>query len=152
MAISWPHESACPQVPGVPTDDNLVCITLLSGSVVSDSVRHHGRQPTRLLRPWDFPGKSTGVCCHCLLRGNQNVVTEPDGRTILGNFLEMQIMGPSLDTHPHANPRRMSSPGGPNSHSNSRTTSVIYFQNLSGLVTLPVLMGETRQSTNKNLY
>ena len=26
-------------------------------------------QPTRLLRPWDFPRKSTGVGCHCLLRG-----------------------------------------------------------------------------------
>ena len=25
-------------------------------------------QPTRLLRPWDFPGKSTGVGCHCLLQ------------------------------------------------------------------------------------
>ena len=24
--------------------------------------------PTRLLRPWDFPGKSTGVGCHCLLQ------------------------------------------------------------------------------------
>ena len=24
-------------------------------------------QPTRLLRPWDFPDKSTGVGCHCLL-------------------------------------------------------------------------------------
>ena len=28
----------------------------------------HGLQPTRLLSPWDFPGKSTGVGCHCLLR------------------------------------------------------------------------------------
>ena len=28
-----------------------------------------GLQPTRLLHPWDFPGKSTGVGCHCLLRG-----------------------------------------------------------------------------------
>ena len=27
----------------------------------------HGLQP-RLLRPWEFPGKSTGVGCHCLLR------------------------------------------------------------------------------------
>ena len=36
-------------------------------SVVSNSVRPHRRQPTRLLRPWDFPGKSTGVGCHCLL-------------------------------------------------------------------------------------
>ena len=29
--------------------------------------RPHGLQPTRLLHPWDFPGKSTGVGCHCLL-------------------------------------------------------------------------------------
>ena len=35
--------------------------------VVSDSSRPHGLQPTRLLLPWDFPGKSTGVGCHCLL-------------------------------------------------------------------------------------
>ena len=25
-------------------------------------------QPTRLFRPWDFPGKSTGTGCHCLLQ------------------------------------------------------------------------------------
>ena len=31
--------------------------------------RPHGLQPSRLIRPWDFPGKSTGVGCHCLLRG-----------------------------------------------------------------------------------
>ena len=35
---------------------------------MSDSYRPHGLQPTRLLRPWDFPVKSTGVGCHCLLR------------------------------------------------------------------------------------
>ena len=35
--------------------------------VVSDSLWPHGLQPTRLLRPWDFPGKSTGVGCYCLL-------------------------------------------------------------------------------------
>ena len=33
-----------------------------------DSVRPHGRQPTRLSRPWDSPGKNTGVACHCLLQ------------------------------------------------------------------------------------
>ena len=38
-----------------------------SCSVVSDSSWPHGLQPTRRLRPWDFPGKSTGVGCHCLL-------------------------------------------------------------------------------------
>ena len=36
--------------------------------VMSDSSQPHGLQPTRLLRPWDFPGKSTGVGCHCLLQ------------------------------------------------------------------------------------
>ena len=38
-----------------------------SPSVASDSLWPHGLQPTRLLHPWDFPGKSTGVGCHCLL-------------------------------------------------------------------------------------
>ena len=37
-------------------------------SVMSDSSRSHGLQPARLLHPWDFPGKSTGVGCHCLLQ------------------------------------------------------------------------------------
>ena len=31
---------------------------------MSNSSGPHGLQPTRLLRPWDFPGKSTGVECH----------------------------------------------------------------------------------------
>ena len=35
---------------------------------MSNSSRPHGLQPTRLLRPWDFPGKSTGVGCHFLLQ------------------------------------------------------------------------------------
>ena len=40
------------------------CVT----SVVSDSVRPHRQQATRLPCPWDSPGKSTGVGCHCLLQ------------------------------------------------------------------------------------
>ena len=40
-----------------------------SCSVVSDSLRPHGLQPTRLLCPWDSPGKNTGVCCYFLLQG-----------------------------------------------------------------------------------
>ena len=38
-----------------------------SCSVMSDPQRPHGLLPTRLLHPWDSPGKSTGVGCHCLL-------------------------------------------------------------------------------------
>ena len=37
-------------------------------SVVSDSVRPHRWQPTRLPRPWHSPGKNTGVGCHFLLQ------------------------------------------------------------------------------------
>ena len=32
-------------------------------------MRPHRRQPTRLPRPWDSPGKNTGVGCHFLLQG-----------------------------------------------------------------------------------
>ena len=37
-------------------------------AVVSNSLRPHGLWPTRLLCPWDFPGKNTGVGCHFLLQ------------------------------------------------------------------------------------
>ena len=45
-----------------------------SRSVMSNSSWPHGLQPTRLHRPWDFPGKSTGVGCHFLLQRNDNTV------------------------------------------------------------------------------
>ena len=35
---------------------------------MSDSVRPRRWQPTRLLHPWDPPGKNTGVGCHFLLQ------------------------------------------------------------------------------------
>ena len=43
-------------------------LLLLSRFSLSDSVRPHRRQPTRLHRPWDSPGKNTGVGCHFLLQ------------------------------------------------------------------------------------
>ena len=48
----------------------LLLLLLLS---LFNRVRPHGRQPTRLHHPWDSPGKSTGVGCHCLLRIRGNV-------------------------------------------------------------------------------
>ena len=41
------------------------CLTLCD---VSNSVRPRRRQPTRLPRPWDSPGKNTGVGCHFCLQ------------------------------------------------------------------------------------
>ena len=40
------------------------CYCCWVASVVSNSVRPHRRQPTRLCCPWDSPGKNTGVGCH----------------------------------------------------------------------------------------
>ena len=39
-------------------------ISVRACSVVSDSVRPHRWQPTKLPHPWDSPGKNTGVGCH----------------------------------------------------------------------------------------
>ena len=44
------------------------CCCCCVASVVSDSVRPHGLQPSRLPRPWDSPGKNTGVGRHFLLQ------------------------------------------------------------------------------------
>ena len=44
------------------------CCCCQVASVMSDSMQPHRRQPTRLLRPWDSPGKNTGVGCHFLLQ------------------------------------------------------------------------------------
>ena len=42
---------------------------MLIHPVVFDALRPRGWQPTRLLCPWDFSGKNTGLGCHFLLRG-----------------------------------------------------------------------------------
>ena len=51
----------------------LVCVCartwVLSCSYVSNSLWPYGLYPTRLLCPWNFPGKNTGVGCHFLLQG-----------------------------------------------------------------------------------
>ena len=41
----------------------------LVASVMSNSFRTHGLQSTRLLCPWDSPGKNNRVGCHFLLQG-----------------------------------------------------------------------------------
>ena len=50
----WP-----PMYPAAAAKSRQSCPTLC------DPIR---RQPTRLLRPWDSPGKNTGMGCHCLLQ------------------------------------------------------------------------------------
>ena len=44
----------------------IMCV--LSHTVMSTSLQPHGLQPSRLLCPQDFPGKSAGMGCHFLLQ------------------------------------------------------------------------------------
>ena len=49
----------------------LQCMKVKSESEAAQScptLQPRGLQPTGLLRPWDFPGKSTGAGCYCLLQ------------------------------------------------------------------------------------
>ena len=57
------HSAPCTS-PSIPQPCVCVCV---SHSVLSNSLRSHGLEPTRLLCPWDSPGKNTGVGCHFFL-------------------------------------------------------------------------------------
>ena len=81
---------------------------------VSNSLQPHGLQPTRLLCPWDFLGKSTGVGCHCLFL--REVFIEPfnfsffsitDGASV--QFSSVQSLTQSCPTV--CNPMNHSTPG-----------------------------------------
>ena len=65
-----------------------------SHSVVSDSSWPHGLKPTSLLRPWDSPGKSTGVGCHCLLSVTylNNVISVFVFSWLKKKFIEVQLI------------------------------------------------------------
>ena len=65
--LEWRQFSA-----GIPCTHPQSCHVAVKWSCMFKSrptLRRHGLQVTRLLRPWDSPGKSTGVGCHFLLQG-----------------------------------------------------------------------------------
>ena len=62
------HLILCHPLLPLPSIFSNISSVQFSRSVVSNSLGPHGLQPTRLLHPWDFLGKSTRVGCHCLLR------------------------------------------------------------------------------------
>ena len=71
-----PSPSSCPPPARSPPNSgrgSYICTNLflvprcvLSRSVIADSLRPFGLLPSRLLCPWDSPGKSAGVGCHFL--------------------------------------------------------------------------------------
>ena len=52
----------------LPNKTRFMCCCCYVAPVVSGSVQPHRQQSTRLPRPWDSRGKSTGVGCHFLLQ------------------------------------------------------------------------------------
>ena len=79
--------------------DNLCCCCCcLVASVVSNSVRLDRRQPTRLPRPWDSPGKNTGVGCHFLLqcRKVKSESEDAQSRPTLSDTIDCSPPGSSL--------------------------------------------------------
>ena len=65
---------------------------------MSDSVRPHRRLPTRLSRPWDSPGKNTGVGCHFLLqcRKVKSESEVPQSRLTLSNPMDCSLPSSSI--------------------------------------------------------
>ena len=74
------------------------CCCCCVASVVSNSVQPHRRQPTRLPRPWDSPGKNTGVGCRFLLQC-MKVKSESEvaqSCPILSNAMDCSLPGSSV--------------------------------------------------------
>ena len=65
---------------------------------MSDFVRPHRRQPTRLLRPWDSPGKNIGVGCHFLLQCMKVKSESEDAQSCLtlSNPMDCSLQGSSV--------------------------------------------------------
>ena len=65
---------------------------------MSDSVRPHRWKPTRLPRPWDSPGKNTGVGCHfilqCMKVKSESEVTQL--RPTFSNPMDCSLPGSSV--------------------------------------------------------
>ena len=66
----------------------------VSRSVVPESLWPHGLQPSRLLCPWDFPGKDTGVGCHFFLQGIFPIQgSEPGSPALQADSLPTELQG-----------------------------------------------------------
>ena len=54
---------------------------------MSNCVQLHGLQPIRFFHPWDFPGKSTGVGCHCLLLRRRGGIKREENKLAINTSL-----------------------------------------------------------------
>ena len=70
---------------------------------MSDSVRPHRRQSTRPCRPWDSPGKNTGVGCHFLLQC-MKVKSESEVASVVSNSVRPRRRQPTRLLRPWDSP------------------------------------------------
>ena len=70
---------------------------------MSDSLRPHRRQPTRLPRPWDSPGKNTGVGCHFLLQCRK-VKSESEVASVVSDSVRPHRRQPTRLSRPGDSP------------------------------------------------
>ena len=73
---------------------------------MSDSVRPHRRQPTRLHRSWDSPGKNTGVGCHFLLQSMTVKIESEVAQSCLTLFDPMDCSLPGASDREHIKKQR----------------------------------------------
>ena len=59
-------------------------------------MRPHGRQPTRPRRPWDSPGKNTGVGCHFLLQCMKVKVKSLYPARLFSDSMDCSLPGSSI--------------------------------------------------------
>ena len=67
--------------------------SVLSRSVVSNSLRPHGLQPARLLCPRDFPDKNTGLGCISFSRGSSQPRDQTISLALAGGFFTAELPG-----------------------------------------------------------
>ena len=75
-------------------------LLLLLSRFSRDSVRPHRRQPTRLPRPWDSPGKNTGVGCHFLFQCMKVKSEREVAQSVVSDSLRPHGLQPSRLLHP----------------------------------------------------
>ena len=81
---------------------------------MSDSSQPHGLQappPTRFLHPWDFPGKSTGVGCHCLLQRYTNSNMEKSTWKMPNIISYKRYINLKTSVRYHSNPKKSTNLG-----------------------------------------
>ena len=71
---------------------------------MSNSVRLHRRQPSRLPHPWDSPGKNSGVGCHFLLQCRKVKSESEDAQLCLtlSDPMDCSLPGSSIHQIPQA--------------------------------------------------